>query len=807
MSYSRVILFNAVFLIATNTVAQTPCALNFSGIVSTSSGEPLPGATVLLKSWQTGKVTDAQGYFQLEGLCSGRRYEVVVQFLGYKDQSFEIIIDKDVHRVVTLEQETQRLDEVVVADKHDNIDHVQNISVMNERELGESAGKSLGETLKGMAGVSSIQTGPGIFKPVIHGVHSQRVLILNHGIRQEGQQWGAEHAPEIDPFVASELIIIKDAAAIKYGSDALGGVVIVNPPHLPELHQLGGSLNTIVQSNSRSGTVSGMLEGGMNKVKGLGWRVQGTGRVAGDYSAPDYLLANTGVRELNFSSAVGYHRGVFGGEIFYSHFQTEIGILKGTAVSNMDDLVNAIGRDEPLYTTNDFTYDISQPGQKARHDLLKLNSHITTKSGSWNFQYGFQNNGRQEFDIRSLGVSSAIPAINLRLSTHSVELEWELTKYQGKTLSLGMNSLFQDNENIPGTQRIPFIPNYLSFSGGPFVVGKAQAGKWTVDAGARYDLRNYKVAGRDFQNDLYHSTLNFANASATAGGTYSINASQSFSVNVSSAWRPPHVVELYSFGTHQSAASKEYGLLLNESTNEVMNIDDAGVNVEQALKFVATYRMAKTRFEWEATAYSNLIFNYIYLKPSGITQDLRGAGMFFRYTQTDALFLGADATATWKPAPRWRVMPKVTYLRASDYRNKDYLVFIPSNRAELAVRYESPKASGKPDFYAESSFKYVARQTRAPRVITPAELKEALENDVDFFEEDPSNFDFMAAPDGYLLWNVALGYSIPSARGRYDFRASAENVLNSQYREYTNRLKYFADDIGSNYSLSVKYIF
>jgi iron complex outermembrane receptor protein len=238
-----------------------------------------------------------------------------------------------------------------------------------------------------------------------------------------------------------------------------------------------------------------------------------------------------------------------------------------------------------------------------------------------------------------------------------------------------------------------------------------------------------------------------------------------------------------------------------------MNIDDAGVNVEQALKFVMTYRMNKPRFEWEATAYSNLIFNYIYLRPSGVTQDLRGAGLFFRYSQTDALFLGADAAATWKPAPRWKVMPKVTYLRASDYRNKDYLVFVPSNRAELAVRYEMPKANNKSDFYFESSLRYVAKQTRAPRVITPAELKDAIENGNDLFSEDPSNFDFMAAPDGYMLWNLAWGYSMPVRGGRCDLRASAENLLNTKYREYTNRLKYFADDIGSNYSLSLKYIF
>jgi iron complex outermembrane receptor protein len=805
MFNSGFILCVSFLLVASLSVAQNPCAFRFAGSVVTQAGEELPGAAIVIMPGSMGQVSDVEGHFAFEGLCEGR-YDIIVQYLGYKRVSFQLDISGNVHRDIVLEPETVSLNEVVVADKREHTDLAQNISVLNEKQLAESAGKTLGETLKEIPGVSTIQTGPGIFKPVIHGVHSQRVLILNHGIRQEGQQWGAEHAPEIDPFIASEVIVIKDASAIKYGSDALGGVVVVNPPHLPELEGLGGSINTVMQSNGRMGVVSGTLEGGLAKLKGAGWRVQGTGKIAGDHSTPDYLLANTGVKELDFSSAMGYHGNRWGGEIFFSHFQTQIGILKGTAVSNMDDLVNAIGREEPLYTTNVFTYSIGAPGQKARHDLFKINAHAATAHGEWKFQYGFQDNARQEFDLRSLGVSSSTPAMDLRLSSHSAELEWETTRDK-RTLVLGVNTLFQDNETLPGTQRLPFIPNYTGFSGGPFAIAKTAIGKWQFDAGVRYDYRHSTVAGRNYLNELYHSKLNFANASATAGGNYAISATQSLSFSVSSAWRPPHVSELYSFGTHQSAASKEYGLLLNDSTNEIMSLDEKNVGIEQALKFVVGYHKEAHTFSWDATAYSNVIFNYIYLRPAGITQDLRGAGLYFRYTQTDALFLGVDVSATWKPVPRWRVMPKLSYLRASDFRTKNYLVFIPANRAELAVRYELPRSKGGSGAYIETSAKYVAKQYRAPRVITPQELNDALKNGVDLLAGESSTFDFMAAPEGYLLWNAAVGYSYPAGKGRIDFRLSADNMLNVRYREYTNRLKYFANDIGRNITFSIKYIF
>ena len=87
------------------------------------------------------------------------------------------------------------LDEVEVKGTLENVSSVQNYSSLSGKQLEETQGKSLGESLKEMTGVNSIQTGPAIFKPVIHGVHSQRILILNNGIRQEGQSWGAEHAP------------------------------------------------------------------------------------------------------------------------------------------------------------------------------------------------------------------------------------------------------------------------------------------------------------------------------------------------------------------------------------------------------------------------------------------------------------------------------------------------------------------------------------------------------------------------------------------------------------------------------------
>ncbi len=720
---------------------------------------------------------------------------------------FELEISGRTKRNIHISEVASELNEVVVVGHHDasQTEYANNFVQLDEKQLAESAGKSLGEALKDVSGVNSIQTGPGIFKPVIHGVHSQRILILNYGIRQEGQQWGAEHAPEIDPFIASNIVVIKDASAIKYGTDALGGVIVVNPPELPTEPTLGGTVQTVLQSNGRGATLSGMLEGGIKKLTGWGWRVQGTAKKIGDFNTPDYSLTNTGIRELNFSTSTGYHKGNVGIDIFFSHFQTEIGILKGTSIGNVNDLIIAMERDVPQYTTS-FSYKISEPRQEVSHNLLKLNGHLKTEKGEWKWQYGFQNNNRREFDIRK-GDLSKIPAIDLKLNTHTLETEWEATHTERRTTSFGVNGMYQDNSNIPGTQRIPFIPDFNTISAGLFGITKLYRNAWVIDAGIRYDFRHYEVKGYDFKNTLYNTSFSFNNVSATTGATVKLRKNQTLNLNLSSAWRPPHVAELFSLGTHQSAAAIEYGLLLNDSTNEVMNITDVNFKNEQALKFVSTYQRHWNTFSFEVSPYANYIFNYIYLRPTGVTRNVRGVYPYLRYTQTDALFLGIDISATWQAFAHLKVIPKVSLLRASDEGNNDYLVFIPSNRYEAAMRYESPVLSGLRNFYIESKIKYVAKQNRAPRVLTVREIIEDQEQHIDPFQNDKSNFDFMAAPDGYWLWNLAAGISLKGKKTQYDFRIASENTLNTTYREYTNRFRYYADDLGRNIIFSLKCIF
>ncbi|MFM8912057.1 MAG: TonB-dependent receptor [Flammeovirgaceae bacterium] len=796
------LLFCLLFSLAPFCVSsQTTCKEWVRGRVWDEADTPLYNAFVSVDG--VGTVSQPDGTFAVEVPCA-KVHQVTVQFLGYRAFNERFAADRalDIH----LQPDQQELNEVVIETVAERTETAQNFSVVNEKMLEANAGKTLGETLKEVPGVSAIQAGPGIFKPVIHGVHSQRVLILNHGIRQEGQQWGAEHAPEIDPFIASNIVVVKDASAIKYGTDALGGVIIVNPPNLPVTNKLGGAFQTIAQSNGRMGTVSGMLEGGLKNLAGFGWRVQGTAKRAGDFHTSTYQLTNTGLSETDFSAAAGYQNDKLKLEVFFSHFQTEIGILRGAAVGNINDLLVALER-EPPQGTLPFSYSIAEPRQVVQHNLLKLSGELKSNNAVWRLNYGLQSNARQEFDQR-IGGLSKLPVIDLALTTHTLDVERERIS-QGNTLhtTLGASIMAQNNNNIPGTQRIPFIPNYDNLSGGAYGILKKEWSKLTLNGGIRYDYRSYSVAGFDFKNELYTSSLLFHNVSATLGGTYTLSNGKCFSSSLSSAWRPPHVAELYSLGTHQSAASIEYGLLLNEQTNEVMDIKNSNFKNEQALKWVSMYRVKRGKLLWEATGYINYIFNYIYLRPTGVTQTIRGVYPYFRYTQTNASFVGGDLMLEWRPNPHMMVAPRASILHATDETNKDYLFFIPPNRYEVILRWEALERLKLKGFFAEAKITFNDQQHRAPRTVTVREINEANEKGIDLFASDRRNFDFMDAPAAYWLVNLSTGFNVRAQKVKYDFRLSADNLFNTTYRSYTNRLRYFANELGTNLSILIKCTF
>ena len=87
------------------------------------------------------------------------------------------------------------------------------------------------QAMENIPGVQAMDIGSGFSKPMIRGMGFNRIAVLENGIKQEGQQWGADHGLELDAFNIGTVNVLKGPSSLLYGSDAMGGEVMsITPP-------------------------------------------------------------------------------------------------------------------------------------------------------------------------------------------------------------------------------------------------------------------------------------------------------------------------------------------------------------------------------------------------------------------------------------------------------------------------------------------------------------------------------------------------------------------------------------------------
>ena len=647
---------------------------------------------------------------------------------------------------------------------------------LSSEERSQRNGLSLGEVLKGISGVQSLQTGSSISKPIIHGMHSSRVIILNQGVRQEGQQWGSEHAPEVDPFVSKNIQVIKGPAGLRYGGDAIGGLILMEPNSLPDTSGILGEVQTIFFTNGRQFVTSGMLEGGFKNANGWGWRVQGTLKNGGNIKTANYNLANTGVEEQNFSTALGYKNQKFGTDLFISRFQSIIGIYSGSHIGNINDLKTAIASVRPfeIYTPTNFIREIERPNQDITHSLAKFKAYVNLTNKTIRMNVAYQDNQRLEFDVMRLGKN--INTLSFNLGTFSSEIL--IDEYNSSKLwkgQFGLTYLTQGNRTSGNRVNLPtltssLLPNYYLSNLGIFALERYVNQKMEIDMGLRLDTKDIEIH-RPIQN--YSTTIkrdlsNYIGLSGSMGFKYHWTQNFENHLILARAFRAPSPNELFSNGVHHGAGAYEIGdpLLKGETAYNI--------------SLNSLYRTEK--LELEIGLYTNTIHHFIYLKPlmdkgvpSFITT-VRGSFPAFTYEQIDASFKGMDGQVSYSISESWSLQQKTSIVRAYDELNNTYMINIPPDRFEYLIRYQFKKHKQ----YVSWGITQISTQKRVE-----------------------VNADFLPPPKGYILGQVHWGISI----NKFDLGVSVTNAFNQAYRDYLNRFRYFADDQGQNISFRATYRF
>lgn len=782
------------------------CNINLKGeIIDFHDGTPLAGATVvLLEDGIPSKsvISDLQGKYSIENICRGT-YEIEVAHPECQSKIVPIEIDEDTFKKVRLEHHLEELGEVVVTgDDGLLVSKTINSQSLKAEALERFSDASLGDALREISGVSSLNTGSTIVKPIIQGLNSSRILIVTNNVRLQDQEWGIEHAPNIDLNTADRLTVVKGSGALQYGGDAIGGIVLAKSRRLANRDTIFGKTILSASSNGRGGSITSSLDKGFDN--GLGVRVQGTYKRFGDFRAPDYFLTNTGTEQKSFSANVGFNKFQYGAELFYSYFDTTIGILRAADFGNITDLVSAINSPIPAFT-DDFSYTIDPPRQEVSHHLLKANAFIwLERFGKLSLQYSFQFNDRREFDNRR-GEDDGIPIVDLELTTHNLDLVVETDPAKALRITAGINALYQENfaDPLTGVRRI--IPDYEKYGLGAFGgLALDLSESLLLDLGARVDYTNIdaqkfyrtsffesrgydvdfaNIVVQDFGTQLLtNPQFDYTNISATVGLNYTIEEDLELLFNYGLASRPPNPSELFSEGLNQSSAAFELGDL---------RID---TEISNKLSLSLQGRALNNKLNFNLTPYANFISDFIVLEPTGVLATSRGSFQVFEYLQNDATLYGIDVDATYDLNEQFSLKTSFSYLRGEDTARNQPIINIPQANWFNTLSYRNEKWKNlRLGLKSEAFF----RQTRFPDNNFIAQVVENNEF-VDVL------VDVSTPPPGYHLLHFDSSVQFELGGTAMELGFSVENIFDTNYRQYLNRFRLFADDLGRNFNFRLK---
>ena len=757
----------ALLMLAASSYAQE-CKDTLAGQVRDSySNEAVPFARVSIPELELQQTADSSGSFYFSGLCSGAITLRCIPHFGCDPVDLVVVLPLTERLVFNVDTHVvEELDKARIVAYVFRKESQERFKV-ETLDLSRIKGNTLGEQLERVPGVTTLNTGSSIVKPVINGMHSNRIVVVNNGIRQEGQQWGSEHAPEIDPNLASNLEVIQGAAGLQYGPDAIGGVILVNPEKLRYAKPLSGWVKSSVNSNGRGAMLSGLMAGSLFKSGRIAYRVHGTGRVNGTQHTPDYLVRNTTVKEYSFSGALGYKGTRLEADVFYSLFATHLGIFTGSHIGNLTDLNDAFQDKQPK-DIGTFTYDIENPKQFVQHQVSRAYvGYSWTEKVKSQLLVGYQYNLRQEYDnhksyndsIEALG----LPDFELNLWTTSADLKTVITHSKAFKSTVGVAGFKQANAY---SGRF-FIPNFQKWQGGAYYTGVYETAYWQLEGGVRYDvskLQVYMYEGNTFVTPV----RKFANFSSSFGASRIIGHHWIAKLNAGTSWRPPSINELFSNGLHHGAASIEVGD--SQLKEETVYHAQAGAQYKS--------RLAKL----DVSVFFNRFDGFINLQPVLPPQlTIVGAFPVFHYRQSAVELSGINGQLEI-PVRKWLTYAfQGSVLYALETKSRQPVYGIPSNRFTNRLRAEAGWKKTNWLWFAELEGTQVFKQSRVP-----------------------VNSDYVDAPDGYFIMSGSLGLTKKTGADQpLQIVLAVSNLTNCAYRDYMNRFRYFTDDPGRNWTLKV----
>lgn len=745
-------------------------------ITDNSTNKGLPYAEVYIQETKKGAVTDGIGNYRLDKICKGT-YHLVVRHLSCAAKTILIEVKDNLRLDADLEHSQSVLGHVVVnANKAETL---QEQLTINERKIEDNLADNLGDLTENFTGVSSFKNGSGVSKPIIHGLYGNRVAILNNGIPLAGQQWGIDHAPEIDTQAAQKISVIKGVGGVKYPAAQLGGAVLVEASPIDKDPHLHGRANAFAELNGAATGASLQLQ----QFKKIGWKITATTKQSGDRKAPDYFLTNTGSKQQNLTLQLAYDIAKkWKTDLNISYFNTEIGILSGSQGNTSATLLAATRLEVPNGTEDIIGFGIGAPRQVVDHYFGKWNlSYRKSAKTTFAVMLSAQENSRAEFDI-GRGNLSETPTMDINQKSYQVEGVWKQKWQNDWNTEAGLQSAYTDNTNAPANRlRIRrAIPNYTRTQNGFYTIIKSPSTRdFHAELGFRFSQDNQNIVTNKDNEGVKRFSDDYLNYTTSLGFSYQ-PAVTKYTLNFGYVKRSPDVNERFFDGVHLTEATIMKG--------------DPNLKSEQAAKVTGSIdTFVNDRFTINLLGYYQYFKNYIFDEPSGDGNIGLLSFPLNVYKQTkEAFFTGVDLTLGYEFSNNWSANLKGSYLYAHDVTRDQPIIFAPANNILLGMTYNFTKSVsflGRKweNLSLKLDQKYEFEQKRFP-----------------FIENSPT---YPSPPPGFYLMNASVSAEFPFAETRLRLVLKGENLLNNSYRNYMNRLRFYADEEGFNLNLTAVLIF
>ena len=728
------------------------------------------------------------------------RYSVAVALSAYLLPSVSMAQSTPTTPVSSAHQH-DTLEEIVVTANpfgRASDDMAQSATVLQGEALRQQLASSLGETLARMPGLANASFGENVGRPVIRGLQGSRVGILSNSMAtSDVSSLSQDHAVSVEPFLADQIEVLRGPSTLLYGSGAIGGVVNMVSPTIPQsIPENGYSGRVTAQGNTAADEefAAGRLDLGGGQ---FAFHIDGFHRRTDDYDIPD----NANLYPEDDDEDHDDHDDHDDHEDHEDHAEDnsdDSGTLANSFLKNHGWTVGGswIGEEWLVgiaYTDYKSNYGIPGDAHTHAHEDEHEDEHDEEHEDAHeDEEHGAEEAVPVSIDLQSQRTEVEISGRNPfpgfeRIKVRYADTQYEHTEFEGNEIGTvfksntdntrlelkhnqwgiwqGVFGLQYTKNDFKADGAEAFVPPTTSDTSGVFWIERADLGQWQLDLGLRYEDVSIKVPNTLVAEEGAigpRANTDYQPFSASAGVIWDLNEEVDLTFSMAHAERAPAVEELYANGPHVAT--------------QVFEVGDASLDKEKNLHFEAGVNVTMGGFTGSANVYYDDFSDYIYLSDTGEVADGLPVQV---WQQQGADFIGAEVELRYDFEPNqfghWQVFGFGDIVDGELSNNND-VPLAPPARIGLGLDWDHK------GYAAYLLWIHAYKQDNLAPLETPT--------------------------PGYDLVNAEVSYTVATG-DQFEFQVylQGQNLLDDDIRNSTSTLKDYAPQIGINAIFGVRAFF